>query len=190
MIKSNMTTDKILVQIALYAAIIAVLGLLPKFNIPMAGGVPITAQSMGIMLAGIMLGPIRGALAVCLFLFVVVIGAPLLAGGRGGLGVFFAPSVGFLIGWPVAAFVAGWVMAKMSKTSVFWSAMIASFVGGVLVLYSFGIPVIAIVAKLEFMAAAKAVLIFIPGDIVKVVVTALIAQTVAKGFPQALYSRV
>lgn len=184
-----MTNDKILVQIALYAAIIAVLGLLPKFSIPMAGGVPITAQSLGIMLAGIMLGPVRGALAVCLFLFVVAIGAPLLAGGRGGLGVFFAPSVGFLIGWPVAAFTAGWIMRKMNNTSVFWSALIASFVGGILVLYAFGVPGIALVAHLEFFAAVKAVVIFVPGDLIKVVVTALIAQTVAKGFPQALYSR-
>lgn len=189
MIKSNLTSDKILVQIALYAAIIAVLGLLPKFSIPMAGGVPISAQSMGIMLAGIMLGPVRGALAVCLFLFVVALGAPLLAGGRGGLGVFLAPSVGFLIGWPIAAFVAGLIMSQMKKTSVFWSALTGSLVGGILVLYAFGIPGIAIVANLEFIAAAKAVAIFIPGDLVKVVVTALIAQTVAKGFPQAMTSR-
>lgn len=184
-----MTNDKILVQIALYAAIIAVLGLLPKFSIPLAGGVPITAQSMGIMLAGIMLGPVRGALAVCLFLFVVAIGAPLLAGGRGGPGVFFSPSVGFLIGWPVAAFVAGWIMGKMKNTSVLWSALTGSLIGGILVLYAFGIPGIVLVAKLEMMTAIKAVAIFIPGDLIKVVVTALIAQTVAKGFPQAMYSR-
>ncbi|WP_442757522.1 biotin transporter BioY, partial [Pseudomonas sp. PM2] len=86
------TRERTLVQIALYAAIIAVLGLMPKFDIPLAGGVPITAQSMGIMLAGVMLGAWRGAAAVTLFLLVVALGAPLLAGGRGGLGVFFGPS--------------------------------------------------------------------------------------------------
>ncbi len=189
MIKLKLTNDKILVQIALYAAIIAVLGILPKFNIPMAGGVPITAQSMGIMLAGVMLGPVRGALAVCLFLFVVAIGAPLLAGGRGGPGVFFGPSVGFLIGFPIAAFVSGMVMRWMRNTSVFWAALCASFVGGILVLYALGIPGIAIVAKLDLITAIKAVVIFMPGDFIKVVITALIAQTVAKGFPQAMYSR-
>ena len=86
-----MNQDKTIAQIALYAALIAALGLLPKFNIPLAGGVPITAQSLGIMLAGVMLGPVRGALAVCLFLFVVALGAPLLAGGRGGSRCFCQP---------------------------------------------------------------------------------------------------
>lgn len=57
-----------LVRIALFAAIIGALGLLPKFDLPVAGGVPITAQSMGAMLAGVFLGPRKGALAVLLFL--------------------------------------------------------------------------------------------------------------------------
>ena len=74
-----------LVRIALFAAVIGALGLLPKFDLPLAGGVPITAQSLGVMLAGIFLGPRNGALAVLLFLFVVALGVPLLAGGRGGL---------------------------------------------------------------------------------------------------------
>jgi biotin transport system substrate-specific component len=79
-------------RISLLAAMIAVLGLLPTFYLPVTGGVPITAQTLGVMLAGIVLGPRHGALAVLLLIFVVALGAPLLAGGRGGLGVFFAPS--------------------------------------------------------------------------------------------------
>jgi biotin transport system substrate-specific component len=105
-------------HIALYAALIAVLGLLPKFSIPVAGGVPITAQTLGVMLAGVMLGPVRGFLACMLFLFIVALGLPLLAGGRGGLGVFFAPSVGFLIGFPLGAFVAGALMKSMRRMPV------------------------------------------------------------------------
>ena len=50
-------------QIALYAAAIAVLGLLPKLQLPVSG-VPITLQSLGIMLAGAMLGPYRGVITV------------------------------------------------------------------------------------------------------------------------------
>ena len=75
-------TDRSLVQIAFYAAFIAVLGLVPKIDL---GPVPITAQSLGIMLAGVMLGPWRGALACVLFLFVLALGAPVLSGGRGGI---------------------------------------------------------------------------------------------------------
>lgn len=182
-------TNRSLVQIALYAAIFAVLGLLPKFDIPLAGGVPITAQSMGAMLAGVMLGAGRGALAMLLVLFVTALGAPILAGGRGGLGVFFGPSVGFLIGWLAAAFVAGAVMQALRDRGVLASALIASVLGGIVVLYAFGIVGMSLRTNLSLLDAAKACLIFIPGDAIKAVLTALIAQTVARGMPEALLSR-
>lgn len=183
------TNDKSLVQIALYAAVIAALGLLPKFNLPLTGGVPITAQTLGVMLAGIMLGPVRGALAVVLFLFVTALGAPLLAGGRGGLGVFAGPSVGFLLGWPVAAFVTGLLMTRLSKLNVLVSAMVSATVGCIIVLYAMGIPGIVLMTDLEFAAAFKGSMAFIPGDLIKVVVAALIAQTVQRGMPAAMLSR-
>jgi biotin transport system substrate-specific component len=95
-----------LAYIALFAAITAVLGLLPAVPVP-AVPVPITAQTLGVMLAGAVLGARRGGLAILLFLVVVAIGLPVLAGGRGGLSVFAGPSAGFLYAWPVAAFVTG-----------------------------------------------------------------------------------
>ncbi len=188
--KIEMNDSKSIAQIALYAAVIAVLGLLPKFNIPIAGGIPITAQSMGIMLAGVMLGPARGALAACLFLLVVALGAPLLAGGRGGLGVFAGPTVGFLIGWPIAAFVAGWFMKLMKNKAVFPSAFVSSFIGGIVVLYACGLPGMVLLTNLDLPSAVKALIIFIPGDLIKVVLTSLIAQTVYRGLPDALFSRI
>ena len=102
--------DRSLVLIAFYAALIAALGLVPPVQIAFLGGVPITAQSLGVMLAGVMLGPVRGTLAVLLFLLIVALGAPFLSGGRGGLGVFAGPTIGFLIGWPIGAFVTGYIM--------------------------------------------------------------------------------
>ena len=48
-----------------------------------------------------------------LFLVLVALGLPLLAGGRGGLGVFASPTVGFLVGWIVAAFVIGWATERI-----------------------------------------------------------------------------
>lgn len=181
--------DRSLVQIALYAAIFAVLGLLPRLDLPIAGGVPITAQSMGAMLAGVMLGAWRGALAMVLLLFVVALGAPLLAGGRGGLGVFFSPSVGFIFGWVAAAFVAGWIMQALRRAPVFPAALVGSVVGGIVVLYAFGIVGMALKTQLSLVDAAKASLVFLPGDTIKAVLTALVAQTVARGMPEALLSR-
>ena len=107
------------VLIAVFAALIAALGLVPKFTL--AFGVPITAQSLGIMLCGTVLGAKRGGAAALLFVVLTLAGLPLLAGGRGGLGLLSGPSVGFIIGFPIAAFVTGWVMERV-KTNVLTSS--------------------------------------------------------------------
>lgn len=74
--------ERNLTLVALFAALIAALALIPKFSLGF--GVPITAQSLGIMLCGTVLGAKRGAMAVLLFLLLVALGLPLLAGGNGG----------------------------------------------------------------------------------------------------------
>ena len=115
--------------IALFAAIIAALGLLPK--ITLTSGIPITAQSMGIMLCGTILGSKRGGLAVLLFIFLVAIGLPLLSGGRGGLGVFTTPWAGFLFGFPVAAYVTGFVMEQWRTENIDLVAGCSALIGGI-----------------------------------------------------------
>ncbi|PVB60025.1 biotin transporter BioY [Labrenzia sp. 011] len=182
-------TDRSLVHVAFYAALIAALGLVPPVAIPLMGGVPITAQTLGVMLAGVMLGPVRGGLAVLLFLFLVALGAPFLSGGRGGWGVFMTPSVGFLIGWPVGAFVAGWVMRATSDMNILAAAGLSAALGGIVVVYAFGVPGVALMAGLSLPKAALASVIYIPGDLIKVVLAALITQTVARGLPGAVLSR-
>jgi biotin transport system substrate-specific component len=167
-----------IVRIALFAALIAVLGLVPKFDLPLAAGVPITVQTLGVMLAGLILGARNGALAVLLFLFVVALGAPVLSGGRGGLGVFFGPTVGFLIGWVFGAFVVSLVyqqLVKLMPASRFMAALLACLIGGIVVIYAFGIPGLAFVAGMEMSQAFMASLFFLPGDIMKSLLVAWLA---------------
>jgi biotin transport system substrate-specific component len=75
----SLTSSRSLSYIALFAALMAVFGLIPKIDLPF--GVPITLQSLGVMLAGCLLGPRRGFLAIGLFLLAVALGLPLLSGG-------------------------------------------------------------------------------------------------------------
>ncbi len=96
-------TTRDLVLISLFSAIIIALGLLPPITIGFIP-VPITAQSLGVMLAGVVLGAKRGTLAVLLTILIAAIGLPVLSGGRGGLSIFTTPTTGFLIGWIAAAF--------------------------------------------------------------------------------------
>lgn len=95
-------------RIAVFAALIVALGLPGSITVG-GSGVPITLQSLGVMLAGAVLGARRGSLAVLVVIALVAVGLPVLAGGRGGLGVFAGPTVGFLIGWLPAAAVIGWL---------------------------------------------------------------------------------
>ncbi|MGB5869402.1 MAG: biotin transporter BioY [Albidovulum sp.] len=180
--------ERKLALIALFAALIAALGLIPKLTL--AFGVPITAQTLGVMLCGTVLGAKRGAVAVLLFLLLVALGLPLLAGGRGGLGVFAAPSVGFLIGWPVAAFVTGLIVERWNNAPLTLVASVASVIGGIVVLYIFGIIGMAIVLEKTLPEAALLVTAFIPGDVIKAVLAGFITAALAKARPQSVLSRV
>lgn len=179
----SVSSMRAIVRIALFAAIIAALGLLPKFDLPLLPGVPVTAQTLGVMLAGIFLGPRNGALAVLLFLFVVALGAPFLSGGRGGLAVFYGPSVGYLAGWVVGAFVCGAMMQYMKAGPVWLRAWFATFIGGLVVVHAVGIPVLAWKAGLSLPQAAMLDLAFVPGDILKTIAAAMIAVAVHRSVP-------
>lgn len=178
--------ERSLSHIALFAALIAVLGVVPQIMLPF--GVPITAQSLGIMLCGTVLGAKRGALAVLLFLLLVAIGLPLLSGGRGGLGVFASPTVGFLLGFPVAAFVAGLITERV-RLPVGWAAGLGAFVGGVVVLYAFGVTGLSVMLDKTFTEAALMITAFLPGDMIKVVLAGLVTRTLARMRPGILLSR-
>ncbi|MBC7476896.1 MAG: biotin transporter BioY [Pseudorhodobacter sp.] len=178
--------EKNLTHIALFAALIAALGLVPKIDL--ISGVPITAQSLGIMLCGTVLGARKGALAVLLFVGLVAAGLPLLSGGRGGIGVFAGPSVGYLIGFPFAAFVAGLVVERW-KAPVAIAAFAGSILGGIVVLYAFGIPGMAVTLGKTLPEAAVLALPFLAGDLIKAVVAAAVTQSIAQMRPGALLSR-
>lgn len=163
-----------LVRICLFAALIAALGLIPRIDIPIAAGVPITAQTLGVMLAGLMLGARAGALSVLLFLFVVALGMPFLAGGRGGLAVFFGPTAGFLLGWIPGAFLTGFLGRSNGPLS-FLRGLVGAFAGGVIAVYVCGIAWLAILAGLGWKAAMIATAVFLPGDVLKSLLAAAIA---------------
>lgn len=179
--------EKNVTLIALFAALIAALGLIPQIMLPF--GVPITAQSLGIMLCGTVLGAKRGALAVLLFVLLVALGLPLLSGGRGGLGVFTSPTAGFLIGFPIAAFVTGLITEKLRVGPLALSATIAALVGGIVVLYVFGIGGLALVLGKSVVEATGLVSAFIPGDLLKAAIAGMLTAALAKARPASVLSR-
>ena len=176
-----------LVLSALFAAIIVALGILPPITLGFIP-VPITAQSMGVMMAGVVLGARRAAIAVVIVLVLVAIGLPVLSGGRGGLAAFAAPTTGFLIGWLFAAFVTGYlserlVRAEQSGLVQTVGFFLASLIGGIVVLYACGIAYLAVAASLGLRQAFVGSMAFIPGDVIKAFVAALVGRAVMAGYP-------
>lgn len=170
---------KSIVYIALFAALTAALGLFPPITMPVTG-VPITAQSMGPMLAGAILGAKRGALSQVLFLALVAAGLPLLAGGRGGMVVFAGVTAGFLISWPIAAYLIGTLMRRAGGL-VPQMAVIA--LGGIGVVYLIGTAWLILATGMPAMKGIMGMAPFVPGDIIKVVLSAVIARSVARAMP-------
>ncbi|MBW1640988.1 biotin transporter BioY [Microbacterium resistens] len=167
-------------RIAVFAALIVALGLV---IVPLPAGVPITGQTLGVMLAGLVLGPRVAPLAVLTVLALAAVGLPVLAGGRGGLGVFVGPSAGYLLGW-VAGVVAIGLIAGTGRRSV-WRTALATLVGGVGVVYLFGIPVQALVTGVPLGATALASLAFLPGDLLKAVAATALALALRRAYPRA-----
>ncbi|MGB0695059.1 MAG: biotin transporter BioY [Rhodospirillaceae bacterium] len=180
-------SPKDLVLMAIFAAFVAALGLIPKITLPL--GVPITAQTLGVMLAGIVLGPKRAFGALAIFTLLVLLGLPLLAGGRGGLGLLAGPSGGFLLGFAPAAAAVGWFSTSfggMTSTGGFAQGVrvfLASVLGGIVVLYGFGIPYWVMMTDNAVSAVLATAVIFLPGDLLKAVLCAVIASALIRAYP-------
>lgn len=174
-------------RIAVFAAIIAALGLMAP--IPVPGLVPITAQTLGVILAGMVLGAWRGAAAVLVFELLVLIGLPLLSGGFGGPASFVGPASGYLIGWIPGAFVTGLVAHSGRGSLSWWRVALGGLVGGVLVVYAIGIPVQALVTGLPLGAAALTSVAFVPGDLIKITLATILTVTLWKAYPPVFGSR-
>ena len=170
-----------LAQVAVFAALIVALGLPGQISIGSAG-VPITLQTLGVMLAGALLGWRKGVFSV-LAVMVIGLALPVLAGGRTTLTSLAGPTAGFLVGWIPAVIVIGLLTAwMMPRYRLVWGLAI-NILGGIVVIYAFGVGGMLLRTDLTLGAAIAANGAFLPGDLIKAVVTAVVAQQVHKARP-------
>ncbi|MFZ4843674.1 biotin transporter BioY [Mycetocola saprophilus] len=173
-----------LARIAVFAALIAVLGMPPAIA-AFGGAVPITAQTLGVMLAGTILGPWRGAAAVLVLELLAFAGLPVLAGGRGGAGVFVGPSVGYLIGWIAGVIVIGLIVRADRRRPTILRTSIGVVLGGIVTIYAFGIPFQAGITGLGFGPTFLSSLLFLPGDLIKAVIAVALTLALWRAYPRA-----
>lgn len=124
-------------NIALIGAGAAAVALLAQVEIPM-WPVPITGQTLGVMLVGATLGAWRGAAALLTYLVAGLAGLPVFAGFSGGIASLAQPSFGFIIGFVFAAALVGWLAERNWDRRPLLS--LAAFFGASLVPFLFGVP--------------------------------------------------
>ena len=182
------TTD--LALIATFAALIAVCAVSAALPFGV-NGVPITLQLLAIFLTGAVLGAVRGFLSVSLYIVVGAAGLPILAGGQAGIAPFSGPTAGYLITFPIAALLTGLVVERVRARGLTVTALVV-IVGGLLgetVVTLAGAAGIAVVADLSYRSALVGALAYVPADLAKLAVAAVVAAAVHRAFPQLLIRR-
>lgn len=178
--------------IAVFAAMVAGSALVAA--IPVGGlGVPITLQTLAVMLTGLALGPGRAFAAVGLYTLLGLAGLPIFSGGRSGLGILAGPSAGYIIAFPLAAAAVGWMAAIVVRRTLKYRAALlfaAAMVTSIVVVHALGVLGMMVNAKLDLAKAFLADLAYYPGDIVKNVLAVTVAIALHKAFPDLLVRRV
>ena len=169
---------------ALFAALVVVFGYI---SIPLGfTPVPITLQTLAVMLAGGLLGARYGFFSMLLVVVLTALGLPLLQ-GKGGIATLLGPTGGYVVMWPFAALLIGLVVRKVRSngwagTSIVFLAM-AGF--GSLLLYVTGVPWLAHTVNLTLpKALAAGFYPYIPGDMIKAFAAAVITVSLRRAFPQ------
>jgi biotin transport system substrate-specific component len=191
--RANSPDPRSVALVAVFAALIVAAALVP--GIPVGAlAVPITLQTLAVMLTGLCLGAVRGALATLLYLALGFAGLPVFSGGRSGLQVMTTPSAGYLAAFVVAAFVVGLAAQQiLRRARTTWRLplfFLAAMLTSVVFVHTLGVLGMTVTADMSLGEAFTADLVFYPGDIIKNVVAAIAATAIHRAFPDILVRRV
>ena len=170
-------------RMALMAALISVSGYL-ILPLPFSP-VPVTAQSLAIMLAGSLLAPYQAFISVGLFILLGTIGLPVFAGGASGPGVMVGPTGGYLFGFLLGAII---ISHLRGSHPGFFRFALANLAGGVIAVYLIGVPWLSQITNLSLQQAFMVGgLPFLAGDLTKVAIAAGLAWKLEPQLKRAVY---
>ena len=169
-----------LVRAALFAAIMGAFAYV-AFPNPLSPA-PVTLQVLGVLLAGLLLGAKWGTVAMFLYVLAGALGAPVFSMGTAGVGALFSERVGYILSFPIAAFVIGILthgsLDPGSLSDRHPVRLIVAMSAGILVIYAAGVLGLMLVLSLGvWEAILYGALIFIPGEIAKMAAALGIVQS-------------
>jgi biotin transport system substrate-specific component len=145
--------------------------------------VPITGQTFGVLLVAVLLGSRRGTIAIVLYLLEGMAGLPVFAPyGAPGPARFFGPTAGYLFAYPPAAFATGWLAGRTAGIGFMRFAglrLTGALISGEVIIFAIGCFWLAIATGLGWGPAISAGLLpFLPGEIIKMALIAVIVRGV------------
>lgn len=174
-----MTATRQITLCALFAALIAI-GTHIKIPTPL---LPLTFQTLFVVLSGLVLGKKYGALSVCVYVIAGLAGLPVFTGSA------LNPTFGYIVGFIPGAWLAGYIAERFKPCFKTW---FLGAVAGIAVIYAFGIPYYYFMSKYHIgnEIGAKTLLMYfvlmpLPGDIAKSILAGLIVQRLALFFPDS-----
>jgi biotin transport system substrate-specific component len=160
----------VVMDVVLVAAGAAVTAIAAQVQVPL-WPVPITGQTLAVLLVGSALGALRGALSMVLYAVLGIAGLPVFSEASSGIAVVLGPSGGYIIGFVFAAAFTGWIAQRSWDRRILRA--ILSFLGGIVVTFAFGLPWLAIALGLNWDQTLQGGLYpFIPGGIIKMFIAA------------------
>ena len=160
--------NKDLVLCSLFAALT---GILAQISLPFPGGVSLTLQTFAVSLCAILLGSKKAFISLVVYICIGVIGIPVFSDFKGGFQAILGPTGGFILSFPVMAFIIGYICEKTrNKMYMFLSIILGSFVN-----YMFGIIQFMLVTNLSFEEALLSCFVpFIFTDLTKIILATLL----------------
>jgi biotin transport system substrate-specific component len=179
-----MSSAKSLTLCGFFAALIAVGAFI---QIPLPSLTPLTLQTLFIYLAAMLLSPRYSLLSVGAYVFIGLIGVPIFSQG-GGIGYVVNPTFGYLLGFLVSAPLMGLLFQKLSAkvSSVHWRIVVSLLIGTVIIYalgttYMWGVINLYLGKATTFGTALwTGCVVFLPGDLIKIVVCTLLAPKLMK----------
>jgi biotin transport system substrate-specific component len=170
-------------DIVLVAAGAALTAIAAQVTVPL-WPVPITGQTLAVLMVGSTLGALRGALSMTLYAVLGIIGLPVFSNASHGFGVVAGPTGGYIVGFIAAAALTGWLAQRAWDHKILGA--LVSFGAGTLVTFAVGLPWLAATLGLNLEQTLQGGLYpFILGGIIKAVLAAAFIRVAWFGISRA-----
>ncbi|MBA7595394.1 Biotin transporter BioY [subsurface metagenome] len=137
--------------------------------------VPLTLQTLFTLLAAMTLGSVMGTSSQVIYVLLGIIGLPVFAGFKAGIGILFGPTGGFLFGFIISAYIIGKIIELKKEKNIFYY-FLAGLIG-TLIIYIIGVTQLSLVTDMGIKKALMVgMLPFLPGDILKIIAASFIAS--------------